>query len=101
MSSHTPPPMNSTPVPTVWQLAMSSRVLRRALKTAAIVGTILISINHGDALVRGEIDSSRLLKMGLTILTPYLVSTVSSVQTLREVAREKSCAQRGPGKPGG
>ncbi|MBW2241818.1 MAG: nitrate/nitrite transporter NrtS [Deltaproteobacteria bacterium] len=50
---------------------------------AVIVGAILISINHGDALLRGELDSTRLLKMGLTVLVPYTVSTLSSVSALR------------------
>jgi hypothetical protein len=39
--------------------------------------------NHGDALVQGELDPGRLLKMGLTLLVPYTVSTLSSVQALR------------------
>jgi len=33
--------------------------------------------------VQGELDSGRLLKMGLTVLVPYTVSTLSSVQALR------------------
>ncbi|MCP3986748.1 MAG: phosphoenolpyruvate protein kinase [bacterium] len=65
------------------RLASSRRVVRRALMYAVIVGTILISINHGDALLRGELDSTRLWKMGLTVLVPYAVSTLSSVSALR------------------
>ena len=65
------------------QLASSQGVVRRALMYAVIVGAILISINHGDALLRGELDSTRCLKMGLTVLVPYMVSTLSSVSALR------------------
>jgi hypothetical protein len=60
-------------------LALSPRVVRRALLYALIVGAILIAINHGDALLAGELGPSRLLKMGLTVLVPYVVSTLSSV----------------------
>ena len=65
------------------RLATSERVVRRALMYAVIVGTILIAINHGDALLRGELDETRVWKMGLTVLVPYAVSTLSSVSALR------------------
>lgn len=50
---------------------------------AIIVGAILITINHGDAILRGEIDTTRTLKMLLTVIVPYVVSTLSSVGALR------------------
>lgn len=65
-------------------LASSRPVVVRALKYAVGVGAILIAINHGDALLRGQIDPERLAKMGLTVLVPYCVSTASSVAALRE-----------------
>ena len=61
-------------------LAFSSRVVNRALKYAVIVGAILIAINHGDAIMRGEISGGRLFKMSLTVLVPYTVSTLSSLE---------------------
>ena len=70
------------------RVAREPTVVRRALKTAGIVGTILISINHGDALLHGQIDMNRLLKMGLTGLVPYLVSTTSSVGAILEMRRK-------------
>lgn len=51
---------------------------------AVIIGAVLIAINHGDALLRGELNQTLWLKMGLTILVPYTVSTLSSVSALRE-----------------
>jgi len=54
---------------------------------AAIVGALLITINHADALLRGELDRTRALKMALTLLVPYCVSTYSSVATLRALGR--------------
>jgi hypothetical protein len=48
-----------------------------------IVGAVLIAINHGDVILRGEVEPGRFLKMALTVLVPYTVSTLSSVQALR------------------
>lgn len=69
------------------RIATSGAVVRRALGYALAVGALLIAINHGDALLRGDFDSGRLLKMGLTVLVPYMVSTLSSVQALRDMNR--------------
>ena len=68
-------------------VASEPRVVRRALGYALIVGSILIAINHGDALLQGELGSDRLLKMGLTVTVPYLVSTFSSVGAIRDLRR--------------
>jgi hypothetical protein len=58
-------------------------VLRRALKYAIVVGALLIAINHGDAILRGDLDPLRLVRMGLTVIVPYCVSTASSVEAIR------------------
>jgi hypothetical protein len=68
------------------RVARDPAVVRRALGYAVVVGSILIAINHGGALVRGEVDSGRLLQMGLTALVPYCVSTSSSVGAIRRIA---------------
>ena len=60
-------------------VACERSIVLRACKYAVVVGAVLITINHGDALVAGELDLRRLLKMGLTVLVPYVVSTLSSV----------------------
>ena len=65
------------------QLALSRTVARRALKYGLVVGAILIGINHGDALLWGELTALRALRMGLTLLVPYCVSTLSSIEALR------------------
>jgi len=66
------------------RLAKSRPVVRRAVKYAIGVGTVLVAINHGDALARGEISFGRLLRMMLTMSVPYFVSTASSVSALRQ-----------------
>jgi len=65
-------------------LAGTPRVVRRALKYAAGVGTVLILINHGDALLRGDISGMRVFRMMLTVIVPYCVSTASSVGEMRD-----------------
>ena len=75
--------MSAEPVPGWWELALSRGVVRRAGLTALIVGTVLIAINHGDALLRGEFTHERIAKMLLTVMVPYIVSTTSSVGALR------------------
>ena len=70
----------------VWlAIAREPAVVRRALAFAVIVGAVLIAINHGDAILRGELDAARAAKMGLTVMVPYLVSTISSVGAIREL----------------
>jgi hypothetical protein len=58
-------------------------VVRRGLLYLVVVGSVLIAINHGDAILRGEIDGVRWLKMLLTPVVPYVVSTLSSVSAIR------------------
>lgn len=64
------------------QLALCKSVVMRALKTACVVGPILIVINHGDAILGGQVEASHVAKMALTFLVPYSVSTVSAVGAL-------------------
>ena len=71
-------------------LALSRPVVRRALVYAVVVGAILIAINHGDALLSGNVSAERWWKMGLTVLVPYTVSTLSSVGALRSVAQRST-----------
>ena len=61
------------------QLALQPAVVRRGLTYSVVVGSVLIAINHGDALLKGDVDKARIAKMVLTAVVPYLVSTFSSV----------------------
>lgn len=71
-------------------LALSPAVVRRSLKYALVVGAILITINHGSALLHGGPTKTRLWQIGLTLLVPYFVSTAASVGALREARRLSS-----------
>ena len=77
------------------KIAFEITVVNRALKYAIIVGTILILINHGDSLLAGNLTPIGLLKIGLTFMVPYFVSTCSSVGAIRESLRQFSGSQQG------
>ncbi|MDX8392870.1 MAG: nitrate/nitrite transporter NrtS [Mariprofundaceae bacterium] len=65
------------------KIAMRSEVMRTASKFALIVGPILALINHGDALFSGNMQMLDWLKVGLTMIVPYTVSTLSSISAYR------------------
>jgi hypothetical protein len=65
-----------------FQLAPQASVVKRALKYAVIVGFILIAINDSGAILSGQITRGLLIKMLLTVMVPYAVSTFSSVGVL-------------------
>lgn len=71
-------------------LAFSRSVVKRSLKYAVVVGLILILINHSDAIFHGTVTSTRFLRMLLTVLVPYTVSTLSSVGALLEKRKRDS-----------
>ena len=71
------------------QLATSASVVRRAAMVALIVGAVLVAINHGDAIVRGDVSPARALRIVLTVLVPYCVSTYSSVSAIRMATRKQ------------
>jgi len=69
--------------PSWLHLATRGPCVRRSLTYAAVVGAILIAINHGDAILRGDVSTTRLFKIALTVVVPYMVTTLSSVGAIR------------------
>jgi hypothetical protein len=69
-------------------LCFTKSIVKRACISALVVGTVLILINHGDAILRGDMDTLRLIRIVLTVVVPYLVSTVSSVSTTMSIKKE-------------
>ena len=65
-------------------LAVSRQVRTRSFKVALLVGTILALINHGGNILSMGLSSSDLLKILLTYLVPYCVSTWSAVQSVQD-----------------
>ena len=60
-------------------IASRKPIVMRGLKYGIVVGSILIIINHGNAMAAGTVDATRMIQMVLTVLVPYCVSTASSV----------------------
>ena len=58
--------------------------MRRAIIIAVVVGAVLNVINHGDVIICNEVSVGCLLKIGLTFLVPYAVSTISGVGAMLE-----------------
>jgi hypothetical protein len=54
-------------------------VFRQALRVAAIVGTLLFAINQGDVVLRGHATPLVVVKVALTYLVPFGVSTYSAL----------------------
>lgn len=79
-------------------LACSGPVVRRGLKFALIVGSILIAINHGDAILAGRLTGASYFKMTLTVFVPYVVSVLSSVSAMGG-ARPRSSTERPGARP--
>jgi hypothetical protein len=71
---------------------LAPNVVRRAVKYSVVVGIVLVVINHGDTIFRGEVGSDEAAKMALTFLVPYSVSTLSSVGAMREMEASRTTA---------
>jgi hypothetical protein len=67
-------------------VALEESVRKRAVKMMVVVGSILAAINHGDALLAGSMAATEWMKVALTFVVPYCVSTVASVQAIRHGA---------------
>ncbi|MDQ6987042.1 MAG: nitrate/nitrite transporter NrtS [Mariprofundaceae bacterium] len=68
---------------TAIKIATRWEVIRTATKFALIVGPVLALINHGDAIFAGTMQMLDWLKVGLTMIVPYTVSTLSSISAYR------------------
>jgi hypothetical protein len=54
-------------------------MLRRSVRVALIVGTLLIVINQGDLLLGGRWSPALAWKSALTYLVPFLVATYGAL----------------------
>ena len=64
----------------------------RALRVAAVVGTILFVINQADVVLGGQLSALTIAKIGLTYVVPYSVSTYSAIAANRLRSRDPSSA---------
>jgi hypothetical protein len=83
----------TSPAPTrnrtrTWRrVALRWDVVRRALASSLLVGPVLVVINHGGALLRGDFGPHRIFQIALTMCVPYVVSTMSSIQAILDRER--------------
>jgi len=69
------------------KIACQPKVIRTATRFALIVGPVLVIINHGDSIIDGSMHSEAWLKAGLTMIVPYIVSTLSSISAYRDCGK--------------
>ena len=62
----------------------SKPVAVRAAKVAIVVGVILAFINHGGVILSGNITAECWVKMLLTCIVPYTVSSVTATMNIME-----------------
>lgn len=58
-------------------------VLRRSLRIAMIIGSVLLIINHGDVLLAGQFHASLAWKIPATYAVPFVVATWSALSNSR------------------
>lgn len=61
----------------------SGPLLRRSLRIAAIIGSVLLVINHGDVLLSGQLHAALLWKIPATFAVPFIVATWSALSSSR------------------
>ena len=64
------------------KIALRRDILLRSLRVALVVGTILVLINYTDRFMKHALCVFDLVKMGLTYLVPFSVSTHAAVSAL-------------------
>lgn len=68
---------------TEWlNIALAPATVRRSLRVAMVVGSILVAINYGDRIVAGSLESREFAKIALTYCVPYCVATYAAVSAL-------------------
>lgn len=71
------------PAPGWLDTACRPEIVGRSLRIAAVVGTILVAINYTDRVLAGTLATLDWVKMGMTYLVPYGVSTYAAVEAVR------------------
>jgi len=60
-----------------------------ALRVALVVGSILFAINHGKALLEGQMDLGRWISAALSYFVPYCVYIVGKASNLQANPEEE------------
>jgi hypothetical protein len=80
-------------VPPSWSTAreaaglwFATSTLRKTLKIAAIVGTLLSLINQGSVIFGGDATAATWIRVGMNYLVPFCVSSVGFLSATRRRA---------------
>ena len=65
-------------------IATQPGIVKRSVRVALVVGTVLTLINQGGRLLALDIDAPTLARIVLTYIVPYCVSTWAAVGALRD-----------------
>ncbi len=69
----------------VWfAIATRPAIVKRSVRVALVVGTLLTLINQGGRLLAIDIDAPTLARIVLTYIVPYCVSTWAAVGALHD-----------------
>lgn len=67
-----------------WRCALTyAPMLRRSLGIAGVVGSLLLAINHGDAVLGGHWAAALAWKVPLTYLVPFVVASCGALLNSR------------------
>jgi hypothetical protein len=69
--------------------------LRRTLRIAVVVGTVLFLINQADVVLRGDATALTWVKVGLSYCVPFIVSNLGLLAGKR-VEAERAARREGP-----
>ena len=58
-------------------------ILKRSLRVAILVGTVLTLLNQGDSLIMGRVNDSLIWKIPLTYCVPFVVATYGALANNR------------------
>ena len=72
--------MNQSRFSKWFRVAISPSVMKRSACYAVVVGALLILINHGPCVLNDMYTLECLLQSILSVIVPYMVVTISSVQ---------------------
>lgn len=58
-------------------------LLQRSVGIASVIGSVLLLINHGDAIIGGQLHPSLAWKIPATYAVPFIVATWSALSNTR------------------
>jgi hypothetical protein len=65
------------------QCATEGATVRRSIRVALFVGTLLAAVNHYDMVQSGECTMRRMIQILVTYLIPYCVATYGAAMQAR------------------